>query len=57
VLDLAEEAALANPTGPFRRKLPDGTVVDLSRYDSDGVILMYTDLADGTRLFIDFDLA
>jgi hypothetical protein len=57
VLDLAEEAALADPAGPFRRRLPDGTVMDLSRYDSDGVILLYADLPEGTRLFIDFDLA
>jgi hypothetical protein len=57
VLDLAEEAALADPTGPFRRTLRDGTVMDLSRYASDGVILLYADLSDGTRLFIDFDIA
>lgn len=57
MLDLAEEAALADPIGPFRRTLRDGTVVDLSSYDSAGVILVYAVLPDGTRLFIDFDLA
>jgi hypothetical protein len=57
VLDLAEEAALADPIGPFRRMLADGTVVDLSSYDNDAVILMYADMPDGTRLFIDFDIS
>ena len=57
VLDLAEEAALADPTGPFRRTLPDGTVMDVSSYDRDGVILLYADLPNGTRLFVDFSLA
>ena len=57
VLDLAEEAALVDPIGPFRRVRPDGTIADLSSYDSDGVILIFRDQTDGTRLFIDFALA
>ena len=57
MLDLAEEAVLVDPIGPLRRVRPDGTVADLSSYDSDGVILVFADQPDGTPLFIDFILA
>ena len=56
VLDLAEESVLSDPIGTYRRQLLDGSAVDLSSYDSDGVILIYLKGADGTVLFIDFEI-
>ncbi len=55
-LDLAEESVVTDPVGTYRRELSDGTIVDLSSFDSDGVILIFTMLEDGSRLFIDFEI-
>ena len=47
---------LTDPIGAFRRTLPDGTVVDLSSYDEEGVIVVFVREPNGTIVFIDFDV-
>jgi hypothetical protein len=56
-LDIVEETVLTDPIGAFRRKLPDGTIVDLSSYDEYGLIVTFEPMPDGNHLFIDFIVA
>jgi hypothetical protein len=53
-LDLVEERIISEGDHPYRRRLPDGAVLDLSSYESAGILVTYLPASDGNHLFIDF---